>query len=131
MIILVDTHILLWALENSKALSSKQKELLKNTDHEKWVSRFSFMEIAIKMRLGKLECRNTSLEEIIKVTKKDGFQILPLKDEHIITYLSLPVFENHKDPFDRFIISTAKFEGMEIMTSDEKFNLYSSFVKII
>ncbi|MBJ7427459.1 MAG: PIN domain-containing protein [Bacteroidia bacterium] len=68
----------------------------------------------------------TTLQEIISITSNDGFKILPIKDEHITSYLSLPLYENHRDPFDRFLISTALFEKMSIISSDEKFQLYSS-----
>jgi PIN domain nuclease of toxin-antitoxin system len=128
--ILLDTHILLWSLSNSPLLSSKQKNLLFDTAYEKWVSDFSFMEIAIKVNSGKLKIE-TTIEELIGVTKRDGFQLLPVKSQHIITYVSLPLFDNHKDPFDRFLIATAKFEQMDVMTSDEKFNWYSSLINIV
>lgn len=128
--ILVDTHILLWNLNNSPLLSLKHKSLLYDTAHEKWVSDFSFMEIAIKVNSGKLKIE-TTLEELIDVTKRDGFLLLPIRPSHITTYVSLPVFDNHKDPFDRFLISTALFEQMDIMTSDEKFKWYSSLINVI
>ncbi|MBJ7427460.1 MAG: DNA-binding protein [Bacteroidia bacterium] len=41
--LLLDTHILLWVLENNNSLSTQQKELIQNTENEKWVSRISFM----------------------------------------------------------------------------------------
>jgi PIN domain nuclease of toxin-antitoxin system len=110
-------------------LTVQQKELIQNTENEKWVSRISFMELAIKISIGKLETK-TSLQEIISHTTNDGFKILPIKDEHITTYLFLPLYENHRDPFDRFLISTAQFEEMGIISSDEKFQLYTSNLNV-
>jgi PIN domain nuclease of toxin-antitoxin system len=127
--LLLDTHILLWVLENNNGLTVQQKELIQNTENEKWVSRISFMELAIKISIGKLETK-TSLQEIISHTTNDGFKILPIKDEHITNYLSLPLYENHRDPFDRFLISTAQFEEMDIISSDEKFQLYTSNLNV-
>jgi len=127
--LLLDTHILLWVLENNNGLTVQQKELIQNTENEKWVSRISFMELAIKISIGKLETK-TSLQEIISHTTNDGFKILPIKDEHITTYLFLPLYENHRDPFDRFLISTAQFEEMGIISSDEKFQLYTSNLNV-
>ncbi len=89
--LLLDTHILLWVLENNNGLTVQQKELIQNTKNEKWVSRISFMELAIKISIGKLETK-TSLPEIISHTINDGFKILPIKDEHITTYLSLTLY---------------------------------------
>jgi PIN domain nuclease of toxin-antitoxin system len=127
--LLLDTHILLWVLENNNGLTVQQKELIQNTENEKWVSRISFMELAIKISIGKLETK-TSLQEIISHTTNDGFKILPIKDEHITNYLSLPLYENHRDPFDRFLISTAQFEEMGIISSDEKFQLNTSNLNV-
>ncbi|MEI7978953.1 MAG: type II toxin-antitoxin system VapC family toxin [Bacteroidota bacterium] len=127
--LLLDTHILLWVLENNNGLTVQQKELIQNTENEKWVSRISFMELAIKISIGKLETK-TSLQEIISHTTNDGFKILPIKDEHITNYLSLPLYENHRNPFDRFLISTAQFEEMGIISSDEKFQLYTSNLNV-
>ncbi len=39
--------------------------------------------------------------------------------------------ENHRDPFDRFIISTAITENMSIMTDDEKFKAYTHLVNLV
>jgi PIN domain nuclease of toxin-antitoxin system len=127
--LLLDTHILLWVLENNNGLTVQQKELIQNTENEKWVSRISFMELAIKISIGKLETK-TSLQEIISHTTNDGFKILPIKDEHITNYLSLPLYENYRDPFDRFLISTAQFEEMGIISSDEKFQLNTSNLNV-
>lgn len=43
----------------------------------------------------------------------------------------LPVMENHRAPFNRFIISTALTENMSIMTDDDKFKAYHHLVIII
>ncbi|MGI8952416.1 MAG: PIN domain-containing protein [Chitinophagaceae bacterium] len=57
--------------------------------------------------------------------------MLPVTEKHIYYYQQLPSIENHRDPFDRFIISTAISENMSIMTSDEKFNAYQHLVKLL
>jgi len=46
--ILFDTHILIWILENNKALSPHYRSLLASTDNEKFVSQISFIELAVK-----------------------------------------------------------------------------------
>lgn len=127
--LLLDTHILLWSLENNSLLKQQHKNLLQDSRYEKWISFFSFMEIAIKVNIGKLKL-NTSLEELIRITGQNGFNILPVKEIHINKFVSLPLFEEHKDPFDRFIIASAIVEEMSILTVDKKFDLYSSIVKI-
>ena len=51
--ILLDTHILLWALADSPRLSARARELLADPDSDCWVSSASVWEIAIKVGLGK------------------------------------------------------------------------------
>ena len=46
--LLIDTHILIWALDDSSRLSQKARKLLKDPEHEHWVSAASVWEIAIK-----------------------------------------------------------------------------------
>ncbi len=52
--LLIDTHVLLWVQENNPALSESIRNHLQNSTHVKWVSQISFIEIAIKLKLGKL-----------------------------------------------------------------------------
>ena len=82
------------------------------------------MEIAVKVNIGKLELK-VPHEELIKVSQQNGFNILPVSKEQINQCVNLPVFDDHKDPFDRFIIASAQYEKMSIV-SDKKFTLYSS-----
>ncbi len=129
--ILIDTHVLIWVLENNKALSSHHKSILADTNNEKIVSQISFMEIAIKINIGKLPDFKIPLNDFIQQVEKDGFKILPVNNSHITAYTSLPFVSDHKDPFDRFFIITALEENMSIVTVDEKFEAYSHLVNII
>ncbi len=88
------------------------------------------MEIAIKLAIGKLPSSNLTMSDFFKQAAMKCINIIPLKNEYAETYLQIPLFENHRDPFDRFIIATAKTEGLHIMTNDEKFKLYEGFVHL-
>ncbi len=129
--ILADTHILIWVLDEDHKLSKQRKELLTDYSNIIFASQISFMELVIKKNLNKLPEFIPDISEVAIRWLNNGYEILPINNNHIFTYQNLPLFSDHKDPFDRFLISTARFEGMCIMTSDEKFNLYSSLVKII
>jgi hypothetical protein len=39
--------------------------------------------------------------------------------------------QEHKDPFDRFLIAIAKQESLTIITTDVKFKLYLPLIQII
>ncbi len=128
--IIVDTHIFLWSFEESSPLSSSQLQTLKHPENSIFISQFSFMEIAIKMALGKLPFVKLSLDELIKAAIVKNYHILPTLNKYTTAYLQIPLFENHRDPFDRFIIATAKCESMCIMTNDSKFAQYQDIVQI-
>lgn len=129
--ILIDTHILIWVLDEQNQLSKQRKELLADYSNNVFVSQVSLMELAIKKNLNKLPDFVPDISEVANRWLNNGYEILPISNEHIFAYQNLPLFGEHKDPFDRFLISTARFERMNIMTSDEKFNLYSSMISIL
>lgn len=57
--------------------------------------------------------------------------MLSVKDEHFETYSNINFDETHRDPFDRYILASAHFENMAIITKDEKFQLYRKDFQII
>jgi PIN domain nuclease of toxin-antitoxin system len=128
---LLDTHILIWVIENSSSLSGKHAAAIGDRANEKFVSEISFLELAIKINIGKLPDFKTPLSEFITHVHLDGFNILPIKNRHLEEYKKLPLLKEHHDPFDRVIISTAISENMGIITADGKFNLYNQLVEII
>ncbi|MDR3696298.1 type II toxin-antitoxin system VapC family toxin [Mucilaginibacter sp.] len=129
--LLVDTQILIWSFDIHSPLSEKHKELLENSSNRILVSQVSLMEIAIKKNINKLPDFVPDIETVASQLLAIGFELLPLKNEHIFSYQNLPLFQEHKDPFDRFLIAIAKNENLTIVTTDDKFHLYSSLIQII
>ncbi len=128
--ILLDTHTLLWFIEGDDQLSQNAKKLIENSDNEVFVSFISFFEISIKLKIGKLHLTKT-LKEIYQDTLTAGIEIMSLEFEHIENYQSVPLFPEHRDPFDRILIATALHEELSIITIDEKFENYKNIVDII
>lgn len=89
------------------------------------------MELAIKKNINKLPGFVPDIKTVTEQLLRNGFELLPLTNTHIFLYEHLPLFSEHKDPFDRFLIAVAQHEKFTIMTSDAKFQLYSSLVSII
>ena len=107
------------------------KKILEDIEADILVNQISLWEIAIKYRLGKFPEFNSSLTEFIETIAKAGFTVLPLKNEHLITYFSFPSFtDDHKDPFDRLLLVTAHVEKAGLITKDEKFNAYKNMMNI-
>ncbi len=129
--ILVDTQILLWTQQGNMASLRPVEAILKDPNHLKWVSQISFFEIAIKSKVGKLPSFSLSLQQLIQQAKEDGFRELPISNAHIAAYERIPLFDQHRDPFDRLILATALAENWPVISADEKFRLYDGVVQLI
>ena len=128
---LIDTQILIWAILGDEKLSDRNQKLLENSQNEIFISQITLIEIAIKSKLNKLPNFNYSINQLIDKVKQIDFQILPIKNDHINTYNSIKLFDNHRDPFDRLIISTSVFENIPIISADEKFKNYTDIIELI
>ena len=118
---ILDTCALLWLASGSKRLSrSALKEI--NAASAVYVSVISGFEIALKVGAGKLELSHPVREWFKQVAEHHGLTILPLDLDVCITAAKLPPI--HDDPFDRFIIATAKLNDLSVVTVDEQFEKY-------
>jgi len=129
--ILIDTQILIWSFDVYSPISKDFKELLEDTSNRIFVSQVSLMELVIKRNINKLPGFVPDIKTVTEQLLINGFELLKLSNEHIFSYQNLPLFEDHRDPFDRFLVATAKEEGFGIMTTDIKFQLYSDLIKIV
>ncbi len=114
--LLLDTHIVLWALADSPRLSKKARELLTDPENECWVSSASVWEIAIKVVLGKypLGVPLAALEEAIE---EAGFRSLDVSTRHAtaIERVDAPL----RDPFDRLLLAQCEVETLRLLTADK------------
>lgn len=110
---ILDTHVLLWWLDDPKLLSAKANNILTNIMNIVYISCVSTWEIVIKQSLGKLKVP----KEIFEVIEKENFFELPISIEHPECLSTLPDY--HKDPFDRLLISQAVVEKAKIITNDK------------
>jgi PIN domain nuclease of toxin-antitoxin system len=127
---LLDTHVVIWLLEGDSKLSNTAKINIENVDNEVFVSVISLFEIAIKVKIGKLSF-DKKIQDVVKELDNQGIKLLPLTSYHIDNYQSVPLFPEHRDPFDRILIATALQEELSIITIDEKFENYKNIVDII
>jgi len=93
---LLDTHVLLWAIGDLSKLSRLHKEILKEKNNSISVSQFSYLEIAIKLKLNKLSLFETSISELIEKATEAGFTNLAIKSTHLEQYARLPLLEEHR-----------------------------------
>lgn len=128
---LIDTQILIWFDLSSPRLKSNILDILVNPKNKIFVPQVSLFEIAVKQNIGKLPELLWTTEVIAKQMEKDGFELLKIENSHIQRFINLPVFDNHRDPFDRLIIASALTENLTIISTDEKFKLYLLDIQLI
>lgn len=122
--ILLDTHIIIWALTNSPKLPQEAKELILQPENDIYFSVISLWEIEIK-RLIKTDSMPVTAQETYDYCKQAGFQAISLQENIIykLQELSRPETEPlHKDPFDCMLIGQA-------ISNDMKFLTYYSLIK--
>jgi PIN domain nuclease of toxin-antitoxin system len=125
---LIDTHVLIWFVENDPKLSASVRQILENPANIVLVSHASFWEITIKKSIGKLDV--TLLPQALeRVLSRHLILTLDFKMTHYETLYSLPFY--HQDPFDRMIISQAISDKITIVTQDRKFKLYEELVNVL
>jgi PIN domain nuclease of toxin-antitoxin system len=117
--LLLDTAILLFAVQAPERLTKRATTVLGNPENTRELSTLSISEIAIKATLGKLEF---SVADIERAIEDLDLRILPYTMDHAFRLFDLPL--HHSDPFDRQLIAQALCEDIPIVTCDEKFTLY-------
>ncbi len=115
---LLDTHALLWWLEDNPTLSGRARDCISNGLNLIHVSAAAIWEIRIKQALGKLEIPS----DFTQVLNRQLFEMLPITVEHADAVGNLPTL--HRDPFDRMLIAQARVENLTIITRDSIFHQY-------
>ena len=121
--VLLDTHLLLWALSQPSKLSPATRKQIVTA--EVYVSAASIWEVSIKSALGKLAAKAS---DVLAGIEPAGFTLLPISGEHAAKVAELPML--HKDPFDRMLVAQASVEPMVLLTNDETLRGYGSFVTV-
>ncbi|MCF8053062.1 MAG: type II toxin-antitoxin system VapC family toxin [Desulfobacterales bacterium] len=114
----LDTHALLWWLDDSPALSQGARTAIMDDRNIVIVSAAVVWEIRIKQALGKLDIDSSFLE----IIRSQGFELLSITADHAYAVGDLPM--HHRDPFDRMIIAQARLEGLTVVTRDPLFTKY-------
>jgi PIN domain nuclease of toxin-antitoxin system len=119
--VLLDTHTVIWFYAGHERLEQKPKQIIENTNTVCFLSLASIWEMAIKIKLGKMNL-GVSLERFIEDITENGIQILPVEVEHILKTQDMAF--HHRDPFDRLIFCQAIVENMVLVSADEVADLY-------
>lgn len=120
--LLLDTHALLWWLEESPHLGSNTRRDIALPQNEVLISAVCAWEIAIKVGLGRLDLGEPPEICLPREIERNGFRPLPVEISHGCAVRSLP--DHHRDPFDRLLVAQALYEGLTLVTSDRVVSLY-------
>ncbi len=121
--ILFDTCTFLWLSNPSNPLPASVLDRIRRTaPSERFISAISAFEIGYKAALGKLKLPLPPAVWFPKSCAMRGIVPLPLTDSIAMRASQLPL--HHRDPADRFIISTALEMGLVILTPDPCFESY-------
>lgn len=114
--ILLDTHVLLWAVLNDPRLTAAQAQAI--SEGEVYLSSASVWEIGIKRAIGKLDVP----DDLFEIAVDAGCRPLPISRTHAEAAAALP--PHHSDPFDRMLVAQARCEGLCLASSDTKLAAY-------
>ena len=123
--VLLDTHIIIWAMLKDAKLNTKMRDIILNPNNRLFYSIASMWEIQIKYALKKIPISGI---EFMHYCEQSGYHKLPIDDLHVVELAGLQRDESappHNDPFDRILLSQAKAEGFTFLTHDPFFRGYN------
>ena len=118
--LLLDTHLLIWALNEDERLPERARQLILDPTNAIYYSAVSVWEIAIKHAIRPDNVSFTG-RELSEFCQEAGFTSLPVRDRHVFALETLSRTEGappHHDPFDQMLIAQAKAENMTLLTHD-------------
>ncbi len=125
--ILLDTHVFIWAVTDSRRLGKEARQVMRDAT-EVFVSAASIWEIAIKSALGKIKA---DPEEMARAIVASGFIELPIAAAHATQVVRLPLVNDHKDPFARLLVAQSIVEPLVLLTADPKVAAYGGLIRAV
>ena len=122
---LLDTNAFILLNLDFDALPLTYQRILADADNTFVLSPATVWEMAIKVRLGKLNLSGILLDDLTdRLRRKLKIGLLPIKQSQLLGIARLPKVKDHGDPFDLLITAQALTENLPVLTSDSKFHLY-------
>jgi PIN domain nuclease of toxin-antitoxin system len=126
--LLLDTHLILWAAFEPERLSAKARRQISSREVPLAFSLASLWEVAIKTSLARPGF-SVDAKLLHGALVVEGFVELPIQPAHIARVAELPWV--HRDPFDRLLVAQALEERFTLLTSDAALKPYGRFVKVV
>jgi PIN domain nuclease of toxin-antitoxin system len=126
--VLLDTHVLLWALAEPRRLDRETRTTIESGETKVWFSAASIWEIALKAGLGRGDF-DFDPAEIARAALNTGFGELTVRANAAALVSRLPWL--HRDPFDRLLVAQAITEPATLYTAHQQLVPYSDLVRYI
>ena len=120
---LLDTHVVIWWVDQDRLLSVPAHEAIADPQNELNVSAATIWEIAIKTGIGKLKLSRPYRDWMNQAISDLRAKILPISVDYSHAQTSLP--PHHGDPFDRLLVAQSIVEQVLIISNDVAFDSYA------
>ena len=120
--LLIDSHALLWYVDQTQLLSLTSQNVISDRENELLLSAGSIWEIGIKIGLGKLVLTQPYRMWMNQAIADLGLRVLPITVEYAAVNATLP--RHHGDPFDRLLVAQAIVEQISIVSADARLDAY-------
>lgn len=121
MTLVLDTHVVLWALLEPDRLTEGAGVALRNPANQVFVSAVTAWEVTIKQSLGKLVLPGPADVWLPVALERTGFDWLPVTPTEALAVGRLPW--HHRDPFDRLLVAQIH-SGRTLVTHDRAMEAY-------
>ena len=125
--ILLDTHMVIWALTNDPQLSDQAREMISDPENVICCSTVSLWEIAIKNQKSPEKCPYHE-KKILEYCLAAGYEVIHILPSHILTIRNLRIRDgrtlSNLDPFDRLLIAQVKTEECVLLSHDRNLENY-------
>lgn len=126
--LLLDTHVLLWAVLEPDKLSANLRDVLEDSDNSLFISAASAWEIATKWRLGKLSRAESVVRHYRQALDGLAASEIPISGE---VARQAGLWEvPHRDPFDRLLAAQAVASELVLASGDAVFSQFEGVVQL-
>jgi PIN domain nuclease of toxin-antitoxin system len=119
---LLDTHVVIWWLNDDRKLSRSHARLLERSERSgtaMGISAISLWEIAKLVERGRLDLTQSVDDSLEQLETSALVTILPLTGRVALESRRLGG-RFHSDPIDQLIVATARCHGLTLLTADDR-----------
>lgn len=118
-LLLLDTHTLVWSINEGSKLGKEAKESIRVAGDEGriLISAITPWEVSLLVSKGRLTLGADVMDWVRDALTIPGLTLVPLEPEIAVASVRLP-FDMHPDPADRILVATARRLSATLVTAD-------------